>query len=192
MACQAACTQTGCPIPWPILDCAADVLRPVVATNQLGFTAPRNDLFLSSDQPLGGQREVHLIAQRLTVEVINDIEQSQVTTVLQFVVREVHRPDLINGLWHRQRLRLLSHQTLPGLDAQVQFQLTVDAVHPLVIPAKVLHIAQVEIAQTKAPVAVVVCQADQPVGDERVLGILFGLVAVAGLADHTRAASQAY
>ena len=51
------------------------------------------------------------------------------------------------------------------------------------VPAKAFDIAQVQVAQAKSPVAMVIRQADQPIGDERVLGIVFGFVTVAGLAD---------
>ncbi len=81
----------------------------------------------------------------------------RIPAVLQLVVHEVHRPDLIDSFWHAQWLRLLTHQALPGLDAQVEFQPPVDVIHPLVVPAEALHIAQVQVAQTKAPVAVVMC-----------------------------------
>ena len=83
-----------------------------------------------------GQREVHLYAQRFTVEIIDDIEQAQVPAVLQLVVHEVHRPDLIDDLGNGQGLWLLAHQALSGFDAQVEFQLAVDTVHALVVPAK--------------------------------------------------------
>ena len=86
-------------------------------------------------------------------------------------MHEVHRPDLVEGLWHCQWLRPLTHQTLSGFDAQVQFQLSVDAIHALVVPAKPFDIAQIQVAQPESPVAVVVSQADQPINDERVLSV---------------------
>ncbi len=64
------------------------------------------------------------------------------------------------------------------------------SVHPLVVPAKASDVAQVQIAQTKSPVAVVVGQANQPVGDLVVFNTLPGLIAVAGLADHKDLAGQ--
>ncbi|EFF45744.1 ISxac2 transposase [Xanthomonas citri pv. aurantifolii str. ICPB 10535] len=91
-------------------------------------------------------------------------------------------PDLVDGLGHRQRLGPLTHQPLLRLDPQVQLQLAVDPVDPLVIPAKALHVAQVQVAQAKAPVAMGGRQADQPVGDPGVLLAGLGLVAEAGLA----------
>ena len=50
-------------------------------------------------------------------------------------------------------------------NAKVQFQLPINAIHALLIPAKATHIAQVQEAQAKAPVLLVVRQMHQPVGD---------------------------
>ena len=94
-------------------------------------------------------------------------------------MHKVHRPDLVDGLRHCQDLRLVAYQTLSGFDAQVQLQFAVDAVNPFVVPSEVLHVAQVHVAQAKAPGAIVICEADQPVGNLFVLGAEFGLVAVA-------------
>jgi len=129
------------PLLSPVLDDAADILRPVVAANHLRLAAPGNDLLQGPDHPLRGQREVHLNAQRLPVEVVDDIEQEQVATVFQPVVHEVHGPDLIGGLGHHQGLRLLAHQALPGFDAQVQLQFAVNAVHAFVVTAKPFDVA---------------------------------------------------
>ncbi len=90
---------------------------------------------------------------------------------------------MIDGQWHRQRLRLLTHQALSGLDAQAELQFRVDAVHAFVVPAKVLYVAQIQVAQAKSPLAMIVGQPDQPVRDERILGVMLGLIAAAGLAD---------
>lgn len=57
---------------------------------------------------------------------------------------------------------------------------------------KCLTLHKYRIAQAKAPVAVVVRQADQPVCCERVLGILLGLVAVTELADGEHCAGDPY
>lgn len=103
------------------------------------------------------------MTQRLAVEVVDHIEQAKAASVFQLVVHEVHRPDLVALLRHRQPLGLLAHQALARLDAQVQLQLPVNAVHPFVVPAKALDVAQVQKAQAKAPVAVVVGEPQQPV-----------------------------
>lgn len=78
------------------------------------------------------------------------------------------------------------------LDAQVQLELAVNPVDALVVPFEALHVAQVQEAQSKAPVALVICQPYQPVRDHAVLGIELGLVAIAGLTDVKCLACQAY
>src|SRR5690606_3105162 len=98
-------------------------------------------------------------------------------------MHEVHRPTVIDRLRHSQRLGLLTHDAFARLDSQVQLQLAINPVHPLVIPAVAFHVAQVQEAQAETPVALVVRKPDQVVGD---LGILRGqprLVAIAGNAD---------
>lgn len=119
------------PFLGPVLDGAADALRPVVTANHLWFAAP----------------------------------------------------DLMDTLWQRQRLRPLPYQAFPRLDAQRELQLPVDALHALMAPAETLHVAQIQLAQAKAPIAVVIRQADQPVGNFFILSVLLGLAALAGLAD---------
>lgn len=76
------------------------------------------------------------------------------------IMHEIHRPDCIGFIGLRQRLRLFAYQALFRLDAQVQLQLTIDAVHALVIPAKALDVAQAKKAQSKAPIALAVRQPD--------------------------------
>lgn len=53
-----------------------------------------------------------------------------------------------------------------------------------------LDVAQVQVTQPKAPAAVVVLQAQKPVGNPCVLGLEFGLVAVATFAVSERLAGQ--
>lgn len=69
---------------------------------------------------------------------------------------------------------------------QVQLQLPVDAVNTFVVPWKASHIAQVQEAKAKAPVAIVVGHARQPLGDCIVLNVAASHVAIAGLADLKR------
>ena len=80
-------------------------------------------------------------------------------------MHEIHRPALIDSLWYRQRFRLLPDDPLSRLDPQVQFQVAIDAIHPLVIPSISLDVAQVQKAQPEPPVPLVVGQADQVVSD---------------------------
>ena len=84
---------------------------------------------------------------------------------------------------HGEWFGLLPLDPLLGFDAQIQFQLPVDAIDALVVPAEVLDVAQVQEAEAKAPVAVVVGEAHQPVGDDLVFQRLAGLVAIAGFTD---------
>ena len=107
-------------------------------------------------------------------------------------MHEVHGPDLVDGLRHAQGLWLVAHQPFARFDAQVQLQFPVDPVDALVVPSKASDVAQVQVAQPKAPVAVVVRQADQPIGDLLVFGVALGFVAVAGLADGEDVAGQPY
>jgi len=76
------------------------------------------------------------------------------------------------------------------LNAQIQFQFTLNPVDALVVPFEAFDVAQVQEAQAEAPVALVVRQPYQPVGNEDVFRVQLGLVAVAGLADAKRPARQ--
>lgn len=78
--------------------------------------------------------------------------------VLQLAVHEVHRPYRIHRCRYDQRLRRLPHKPFAMLDAQVQFQFSVNPVHALMAPAETLHIAQVPKTQPKAPIAMIVGQ----------------------------------
>lgn len=76
------------------------------------------------------------------------------------------------------------------LDPQVQFELAVNPVDALVVPFEAFDVAQVQEAQTEAPVALVVRQPDQPVSNDAVFRVQLGLVAVAGLANAKCLAGQ--
>ena len=174
----------------PVQQRGADVLGPVVAADHSRLAAPGHDLRQRADHAMRRQREVHLDAQGLAVEVVDHIKQPDAAPVFQLVVHEVHRPDLVAVLGHRERLWFLAHQALARLDAQVQLQLPVDPVHAFVVPGETAHVAQMQETQPEAPVAVVVGQAQQPLGNLVVLDATPGLVAVAGLADLKRLASS--
>jgi len=96
-------------------------------------------------------------------------------------MHKVQRPDLLDGLRHCQDLRFVTRQALSGFDAQIQRQFALYAVNPFVAPSELLHVAQVQLKQAKAPAAVVVRKADQQVGNLLVLGVKLGLVGRAGL-----------
>lgn len=174
----------------PRLNQAADVLRADIAAKHCRSPTPLHDLVKRTNDALRRQREVDLDAQRLAVVVVDDVEQPEVAAIAELVVHEVHRPYLIDGGGHHQWFGFLLLQTLLGLDPQVQFQFPVDAIHPLVIPGKALDVAQIQIAQPEAPVALVVCQSHQPVGDLFALGIALRLVPLAGFAYREEFARQ--
>lgn len=117
------------------------------------------------------------------IEVVDDIEQLDASADSQSVMHEVHRPDFIDRCRHRQWLWLFTNQSFPGFDSEVEFQLPVNAVLAFVVPAKALDVAQVQKAQPKAPVTMVLGQTDQSVGDFLVLGVVLAFVAITGLAD---------
>src|SRR5690606_13916169 len=162
---------------------SADVLRSVVTADHARLPTPLDDLLQRADHPGRRQRQVDLDAQAFAVKVIQYVEQPEAAAVAELVVHEVHRPDLVDRIGHRQRLGLLAHQAFPWLDPQVQLQLPVDAVDPLVIPAKALDVAQVQEAQAEAPVAIRRGQSHQPIGDPGVIVRSLGSVPVTGLTD---------
>lgn len=66
-------------------------------------------------------------------------------------------------------------------DTKIQFELTINTVDPFVIPWLALHVAQEQVAQSKAPIPVCVGQPFQPVGNGGVLRLPICLIAIAGL-----------
>src|SRR5690606_20685748 len=100
----------------------ADVFRAVVAADGFRFSAPLNDLFERADHAFCRQREVDLDTETFAVVVVDDVEQPVLATIGKLIVHEVHRPGLVDGLWHGQRLRLVALEPLLRLDAQVQLQ----------------------------------------------------------------------
>ena len=161
----------------------ADVFRAVVAPDRNWLSAPFNDPVERAYHAFGRQREVDLDSQTFAVEVVDHIEQTDPAPIGELVVHEVHRPTLIDRGRHRQRQRLFTYQTMTRLDPQVHLELAVNPVHTLVVPFEALDVAQVQEAQPKAPVALVVRQPHQPVGNEDVFRVQLGLVAITGLAD---------
>lgn len=91
-------------------------------------------------------------------------------------MHKVHGPALIQRMRHRQRFRLLAHQSFARLDAQVRLQLPVYAIHALVVPAKAFDVAQIQEAQAGARIALAVSQLDQPIGNNLVLCRALGAI----------------
>src|SRR5690554_6417011 len=168
-----------------------DVFRPVVTTDRTRFTSPLNDLIQRSDNPLCRKREVHFDAKAFTIKVINHVQQPIATPVVELIVHEVHRPTVVDRFRHSQWLWLFTNQALLGLNAQVQLQLPVNPINPFVIPAKSFDVPQMQKAQAKAPVPLVMGQPDQPIRDLGILAAELCPIAIAGLADAEHPASQA-
>ena len=116
------------------------------------------------------------------------------------VMKAVSAFPLVNGAFthavaQRQScsgLGLVAHKPPARLDSQIELQLFVDAVHTLVIPLKASHAVLIQVTQAKAPVAVVVSQTQQPVGQLGVICVLFALVSIALLAGAKRLAGHPY
>jgi hypothetical protein len=129
----------------------ADVLRAVIAANDLGFATPFDDPVEGADDAFGRHGEIDLDAESLTVVVVDHVEQADARAIGQLVVHEVRRPGVIDLCRHGQRQRFFAHQAMSRLDPQVQFQFAIDPVDTLVIPFKPLHVAQIQEAQAEAP-----------------------------------------
>ena len=124
------------------------------------------------------------------VVIIQHIEGLELSPIRQLILHEVHRLRMIGYLRHRQLVWLGSLQAFARPDTQVQFQLTVDPVHALVVPLQALHVAQIQKAQPKAPCLAISRHSNQPIRDLGVLIVELALIVIAGLADLKRAASQ--
>ena len=138
-----------------------------------------NSPFEHSDDPMTWEAEIRFDHQGLTVVIINDIENPESSFIEKGVVHEIHRPHLVNRQRHCQGLGFFTNKPFARLDAQVELQLLVDAIHTLVVPFEALDVAQIQVTQAKAPVAMVVRQPQQPVGHFGILSIELALVAVA-------------
>ena len=77
----------------PFHQLATDLLRTVVHPNGIWLAAPFNDLVQAADHTLGGKREIHFDTQPFTVEVVQNIQQSERPTVVQTISHEIHRPN---------------------------------------------------------------------------------------------------
>lgn len=98
-------------------------------------------------------------------------------------MHEVHRPPLVDADRHCQTQQFLTYETMARLDSQVQLELAVNLVDAFVVPFEAFDVAQIQETQPEAPVALVIRQPYQPIGNHIVFGIKLGLVSVAGLAD---------
>lgn len=143
--------QGGALVFGPFHEGATDVFRAIVDSNGSWRTTPFDDLVQCPHDALSGQRKVDFDAQTFAVEVVQDVQQPELPTILQPVRHEIHRPNLVRHFWHGQFLGLFPLQKLARLDPEVQFQLTVDPVDTLVVPNVPLDVAQLQKAQAEAP-----------------------------------------
>src|SRR5690606_22618785 len=107
------------PIFCPLLKHFGNVFGAIITTYSFRFSAPLDDVVQNSRDPHRWQRQINFDRQTFPIEVINDIQQTTRAPVRELIVHEVHRPGLVDSLRNRQRLRLLTHDASPGLDAQV-------------------------------------------------------------------------
>ncbi len=101
--------------------------------------------------------------------------------VAKLVMHEIHRPHLVQRLLHLPGLGFLTHHALLGLGPQVQFEAPIDAVDPLVIPSVALHVSEIQEPKPEQPIAIVLFEANQPVGDLGAIRLQLGLVAIVTL-----------
>ncbi len=151
---------------------------------------PLDDLVETADHSLRRQREVDLNAERLTAEVVDDVEQPERSAISQLVMHEVHRPYCVDRLEHRQRLWFHSVHTLLRLEPSIQLQLPENPAHALMVPEKTLNVTQIQRAKTKAPVPLVLRQPQQPLGDLGILRIELRLITISTFAHTKRLAGQ--
>jgi hypothetical protein len=95
----------------PFHEFPADIFRAIVDANGERFSPPFDDLVEAPDDAFSRQRKIHLDAQPLPVEVVQDVEKPELPTVLQAVCHEVHRPDHVRRLWHSQSIGLVPLQS---------------------------------------------------------------------------------
>jgi len=61
----------------PVLQCATDIFRAIIHAYGQWFATPAYDPVQRSDNPLCGQREVHLDSQSLAIKVIQNIQGAE-------------------------------------------------------------------------------------------------------------------
>jgi hypothetical protein len=169
---------------------ATDVSGAVVDPDRPGLAAPFDDAFQAPDDPFRRQGKVHLDPQPFAIEVVQHVQLPELATIAEPVSHEVHRPGDVQGIRHRQHVRLVALQPLAGLDSQVQFKGAIDPIDAFVVPWMTLHVAQMQETQAKAPSLAGTGQPDEQIGNLLVLVLQLRAVAIAGLADPARSASS--
>lgn len=110
-----------------------DELRAVVDTDHLWEPTALLQLLQDADHAHGWQRCVRLDAEHLPIEVVNDVEHAERTTVPKAVVHEVQAPDLIGSRRLEELLFGARREPLFGPATDIESQRCVDPVHALVI-----------------------------------------------------------
>jgi hypothetical protein len=168
----------------------ANVFRTVVTADRIRFAAPFDNPVQRPDDTFRWQREVDFDSQAFPIEVIYDVEQADAASVGELIMHEVHRPALVDSDRHGQRQRFLAHETMAWLDPQVQLKLAINPVDTFMVPFKTFYVTQIQEAQPEVPIALVVRQPYQPVGNDVVFCVQLGLVPVARLTDAECLAGQ--
>lgn len=94
-----------------------------------GAPPPFYDLGQAAHDTHRWQREVHLDAQTLSIEVIQYVQRPKVPTICKLILHEVHRPCVVGGGRHCQFIWFRPLQTLARPDTQVQLQFAVNPIH---------------------------------------------------------------
>ena len=103
-----------------------------------------------------------------------------------------HRPRMIGCIRHPQRVRFVPFQSFLRPDPQVQLQFAVNPIDSFVVPAKALHIAQIQKAKAKAPGAPIAGQLHKPFRNLCVLVTELALISIATFADAERDLSPTF
>lgn len=108
--------------------------RSVVYPNRLRQGAPAFHLLKCADHTSGWHRRVHLDGQCFPIKLVDQIQRPELAAIGQAVTHEVHRPAGIGRQRCHQRLLEALRQAVLHPAPQVQTQLLVDAINPLVVP----------------------------------------------------------
>lgn len=104
----------------PFHQFAADIFRAIVHSDGQRPAAPFDDLVQAADDALGRKREVHFDAQSLAVEVVQNVQQPELSAIIQTVRHEVHGPDYVRCFRHGQCIRLVTLQPLAWPNPEVE------------------------------------------------------------------------
>ncbi|ASL40877.1 hypothetical protein CBI36_10915 [Acetobacter oryzifermentans] len=156
--------------------------RAIVHSDSLWPTAPFHNLFHAADHPIGRQRKINLNHQSFTIEVIQDVQEPKSRFIHQTVRHEIHGPGPVWNIWDRRLLfRLFANKAPTQFNPQVEFQIPINPINPLMVPEMSLHIVQIQETQTKSPSPMSLCQSRQQIGNPVILLCQSWTIAKAGL-----------